>query len=118
MYEVRSLDGMWNVGDFRGSLGGAPYQGLYVVGYDRALSRYVTYWYDSMSSRPISAEGTWDDAHRTLTVRGKCVEPSGQEVDMTQITEIKGPNDVIFKVMKPGHDGTDALAMQIDYKRK
>jgi hypothetical protein len=121
-YNVRSLDKMWNVGDFTGDMMGTPFHGVGVLGYDHTTKQYVSYWYDSMASHQASSSGTYDAAKKTFTMKGKAPNMTGgsptEMVDQTEITEVKDNDTVLFKMVQAGPDKKDVTVMSIEYKRK
>jgi len=68
--------GLWLTSDFRGEFDGQKFQGRGVDGYDPEKKKYVSVWVDSMSTRPMLLEGTYDKEKKTMTMTG---DPEGKE---------------------------------------
>ena len=77
--ENRMLGGMWLVGHFKGEIMGAPFEGSGQFGWNEKTKKYVSSWVDSMSPNPMSMEGTWDEATKTMTMTGLTEDPSGHQ---------------------------------------
>ncbi|MES3038275.1 MAG: DUF1579 domain-containing protein, partial [Bdellovibrionota bacterium] len=54
------LGGRWLQQEFKGSAMGQPFQGIGMIGYDNVKQKYVTNWYDSMSTGTLTTEGEFD----------------------------------------------------------
>jgi hypothetical protein len=118
-YNVRSLDKMWNAGDYTGDMMGTPFHTLTVIGYDQSAKQYVKYWYDPMMSHQQSSTGTYDAAKKTFTFKGKRASMSGGGlVEMTETVEVKDNDTVSIKLSGPGADGKETTMITIEYKRK
>src|SRR5947209_19702194 len=56
------LGGLWLVGSLESDLGGQKFYGKSLDTYDAAKKKYVSLWFDSMSTTPLAMEGTYDTA--------------------------------------------------------
>src|SRR5262245_59333625 len=65
------LGGLWLISEFRGELFGQPFQGRGADGYDPEKKKYVSVWVDSMTTRPVLFEGTYDKEKKTMTMNGE-----------------------------------------------
>lgn len=61
------LGGLWLVGDMDSDLGGQKFHGRSLDTYDAASKKYVSVWVDSMSTKPMHMEGTYDAKTKTMT---------------------------------------------------
>ena len=64
------LGGMWLVGALESELFGQKFSGKSLDSYDSAKNKYVGIWVDSMSTAPVTMEGTYDKAKKELTMTG------------------------------------------------
>ena len=111
--------GMWITSDFDSDLGGIPYQGHGVDGYDQMKKKYTGYWFDSMTSAPMSFEGNFDADHKVLTMTGSSPGPDGKPQKFRTTTELQGPDRMTFKMfMATAADGKENLAFSIEYTRQ
>jgi Protein of unknown function (DUF1579) len=109
------VGGAWLVGDFEGDFGGTKFNGKGLDSYDANKKKYVSVWVDSMSTAPMTMEGSFDAATKTMTMSGQGTGPDGKAIKMKMVTQFKD-EDTILSSMYPG-DEKDAM-FQITYKRK
>ena len=111
--------GMWIASDFESELGGVPYQGHGMDGYDQLKKKFIGYWFDSMTSAPMTFEGDFDADHKVLTMTGTSPGPDGKPLKFRTTTETKGPDQMTFKMfMASTADGKEELAFTIEYTRR
>lgn len=111
--------GMWIASDFECDLGGVPFQGHGMDGYDQLKKKYVGYWFDSMTSAPMTMEGNFDADHKVLTMTGTSPGPDGKPQKFRTTTETKGPDQMTFKMfMASPSNGKEELAFTIEYTRR
>jgi hypothetical protein len=105
-------NGLWLTSDFRTKFGDQPFQGKGFDSYDPASKKYKTVWIDSMSTKPMFMEGTFDPATKTLTQSGMGTGPEGKEVMHKMVTTITDKDNMTAKMWMG-----DAEAFTITYKR-
>ena len=111
--------GMWIANDFESELGGVPYQGHGMDGYDQLKKKYIGHWFDSMTSAPMAFEGNFDTDHKVLTMTGTSSGPDGKPQKFRTTTEMKGADQMTFQMFMAGaSDGKEALAFTIEYTRR
>ena len=111
--------GMWIASDFESDLGGVPYQGRGMDGYDQLKKKYIGHWFDSMTSAPMTFEGNFDADHKVLTMTGTSPGPDGKPVKFRSTTEMKGPDLMTFQMfMADASNGKEVLAFTIEYTRR
>ena len=108
--------GVWLWTNFQGSMGGKPFEGHGILGYDTKAKKYVGIWIDSMSATAAVTNGTFNDATKSLSLAGECTCPVGKPMTMTETLTWKG-DDTKVAQMKFTTEGQTST-MQIDYKRK
>jgi hypothetical protein len=109
------LGGLWLVSTFEGELGGGKFSGRGMDSYDPAKKKYVAVWCDSWSTSPMTMEGTYDAAKKTLTMEGEGPGMDGKPTKYKSVSEWKDDDTVLFTMYMGG--GTDA-GFTITYKRK
>jgi len=72
------LGGLWLVGSLASDLGGQQYYGKGLDTYDAKKKKYVGVWFDSMSTTPMTMEGSYDKTKKTLTMVGESPGPDGK----------------------------------------
>lgn len=108
----------WIVSDFQGELAGSKFHGSSQMGYDPKGKKYIGSWIDSASPYPMSMEGTYDGAGKTLTVVGVGKDPNGGETRMKLVT-VYTDNDHRTTTMFLGGPGdTWTRLMEFLYQRR
>lgn len=110
--------GMWLESDFEGDLGGIPFQGHGLDGYDQTKKKHVSIWVDSMSSAPMQLEGDYNEASKTLTMTGESTGPDGSPHKVKTVTETKDKDHFTFKMFMVQADGSEQLMFTIEYTRR
>jgi hypothetical protein len=110
--------GMWIQSDFEGDLGGMKFQGHGLDGYNQTKKKYVSVWFDSMSSAPLQFEGDYDPKTKLLVMTGESTTPDGRREKFKNTTETKDKDHFTFKMYMIQPDGTEQLAFTIEYTRR
>ncbi len=110
--------GMWIESDFEGDLGGIAFKGHGLDGYDLQKKQYVSVWFDSMSSTPMTSVGTYDAEKKILKMTGTSTGPDGQPAKHSMTSEMKDADHMTFKMSMVGADGKEQPAFTIEYTRK
>ena len=114
------FNGLYQESTHSGNMMGAPFNGKSTLGYDNHRKEFVSTWIDNMGSGIMVMKGTWDEATKTMNLKGTVVDPGTKEdcnvretfkiVDAnTQEMEMFGPDPTTGKEMK---------TMQIIFRRK
>jgi hypothetical protein len=110
--------GLWLITDFKGEFMGMPFEGHGVEGYDSEKKKYVQVWVDPMSSSLDVMEGTYDEATKSFTFKGKGKNPeTGQTMEYRMKTVIESRDKHVFAMEMAAPDGTTE-AFKIEYTRK
>ncbi|MBM3879552.1 MAG: DUF1579 domain-containing protein [Verrucomicrobia bacterium] len=110
--------GLWLSSDFRGEFAGQKFQGRGLDGYDPAKQKYVSVWVDSMSTQLMLFEGTYDDAKKTLSMKGDGPGPDGTPAKYRNETRFVDDDHLTFTMYLVGADGAETKMMTIEYVRK
>lgn len=113
-----ACNGMWVVSEFEGDLGGIPFKGHGIDGYDATKKKYTGIWVDSMSTAPLIMEGNFDAAGKVLTMSGTSVGPDGQPQKFRTTTEKSGNDKMTFKMYMGKPEGKEEHAFTVEYTRK
>ncbi len=117
MWKV-GLRGLWLLEHFKSEDGGASFEGHGGSTYDPAKKKYVGVWIDSMSTSPMTFEGTYDKAKKKMTSVSKIDGPDGKPMKMTMRSQMTDNDNITFTMSAPGPDGKDFEMMKITYKRR
>lgn len=109
------LGGLWLVGSLESDLGGQKFYGKGLDTYDAGKKKYVSVWFDSMSVAPMTLEGTYDAAKKTMTLTGDGPGPDGKPAKWRSVTEM--PNDDTMEMKMYVGDAKDPM-FTVSYKRK
>jgi hypothetical protein len=109
------LGGLWLVGAMEAELGGMKFQGRGMDTYDAGKKKYISVWFDSMSTHPMVMEGTYDKEKKSLTMTGDGPGPDGKPAKWKSVSEMPDDDTVNFR-MYVG-DAKEPM-FTIVYKRK
>lgn len=83
------MNGLYQESVHKGNFEGMPFHGVGTTGYDNIKKVFVSSWIDNMGSGIMHMEGPWDAATKTITMKGKGVDPmTGKEIEMRQTLKI------------------------------
>jgi hypothetical protein len=102
-----------------GDMGGQPFQGQGLWGFDNLRGKFFTTWIDSMSTGFWLSYGSYDAAKKTYTYHGDMPDPMqpSKTTKVRQVVHVVDDNHYTFEWHEM-HDGKEAKTMQIDYTRK
>jgi hypothetical protein len=100
-----------------GTMMGMPFNGVSQTGYDNLRKVLWSTWMDNMSSGLVYMEGTWDDATKSMNLKGKMTDPeTGMQMDMREVMKIVDDNTQMMEQYLT-HDGKENKSMDITFKR-
>ena len=113
------MGGHYQLSTNKGNFNGMPFEGISTLGYDNAKKVFVNTWIDNMGSGIMYLEGPWDAATKTITLKGKCVDPmTGKDIEVRQTMKmIDDKNQLIEMYMIPAN-GKEYKSMEIKYTKK
>ncbi len=109
------LGGLWLVGSMASDLAGQKFYGKSLDTYDAGKKKYVGVWFDSMSTTPMTMEGGYDPAKKTLTMVGRGPGMDGKVTTWRSVSEMPD-NDKVEMSMYVG-DAKDPM-FTLTYKRR
>lgn len=97
---------------------GMEFEGHNLTGYDNAKKTFVSSWVDNMGTGIMNMEGKWDDATKSITFYGTCVNPvTGKDMKIKQvITFVDNDHETMEMYMDEG--GKEFKNMEIKSTRK
>jgi len=106
--------------NFKGQMMGQPFEGTGTTGYDNTKKVFTNSWMDNMSTTPMMLEGTWDDAAKSITSKGKMIcAANGKEIEMKEVYKIVDDNTHVMEMYGPDpKTGKEYKSMEIKYTRK
>lgn len=113
-----ALNGLWLLEEFRGEVTGSQFEGRGATSFDPSKKKFVNVWVDSMSTRPIVSEGTYDKATKTMTMHGEMPLPDGSSMKVKFATVTKDADTKVFTITTTGEGNQEIEMLQITYKRR
>ena len=112
------MGGRYQISNHTGNMMGQPFEGMSTIAFDNAKKVFISTWIDNMGTGLMTAEGPWDEATKSITMKGKAIEPAtGKEMDVKEIFKIIDDNTQTMEMYDPAPDGTEFKTMEITYKR-
>jgi hypothetical protein len=112
------LGGRYQEGTFTGDMMGMPFEGRAIVGYDNAMKVFHSSWVDNMGTGVMNMEGVYDPNTKTLTSKGKMVDPgTGKELDVREVITFIDDNNQKMEMFCT-KNGKETKNMEIVSKRK
>jgi hypothetical protein len=114
------LGGRYHQGMHHGNFNGMPFEGISTWAYDNAKKVFLTTWIDNMGTGIMTMEGTWDDASKTFSFKGKGVDPvSGNDMDCRQTMKMDDDTHMTMEMfMTPAPGAPEMKNMEIKYTKK
>ncbi len=112
------LDGRFLQQENDGSMHGKPYAGIWTVGYDNLLKRYVSTWIATMGTGIFMMDGTASEDGKTITFTGQHAEVGGGHMTHRAIWKIINKDAKEFIMYGTHHGGKEMKMMEILYTRK
>lgn len=79
------MGGRFQQATYKGTMLGQPFEGSRLLGYDNLRKVFTNSWVDNMSTAVMYMEGTYDEASKTISLKGKNTNPETRRLcDMRQ----------------------------------
>ena len=113
------LNGLYQESVHKGTIMGMPFEGHGTVGYDNAKKVFVSSWIDNMGSGIMYTEGSWDNASKSVIMKGKSTDPlTGKDSDVKEVIKFPDDNTQTMEMYGTGPDGKETKWMEIKFTRK
>lgn len=113
------LGGRYQESKHSGDFNGMPFEGVSTTGYDNAKKVFISTWIDNMGTGIMTLEGPWDEATKSIMLKGKSIDPmSGKEMDVRETFKIIDDNNQVMEMFAIGPDGNEFKTMEIKFSRK
>lgn len=112
------LDGRFLQQEITGSMHGRPHTGIWTIGYDNLLKRYISTWIDTMSTQIFIMDGTASADVKAITLTGQHAEVGGGHMTHRAIWKILDSNTQEFIMYGTYHGGQEMKMMEVLYTRK
>ncbi len=112
------LGGRYQYSSHKGSMFGLPFEGVSIMAYDNAKKIFKTTWIDNFGTGVMNMEGTWDNAAKTINLKGTAVDPmTGKDNDVRETFKIIDDRNQILEMFMT-MDGKEFKTMEIVYTKK
>jgi hypothetical protein len=113
------LDGRILHEEYEGTVGGQPFKGLGMTGFDAHKKKYTSVWADSMTNSIAISEGMYDEKTKTYHHTGEDVDPyTGKKLKTRDELQIVGPNEQLLTMYRQPAGGKEFKMLEIRYVRK
>jgi hypothetical protein len=114
-----ALGGRYVTGKFTGTMMGQPFEGMSIMGYDNAKKVFTSTWVDNMGTGLVQMTGTYDEATKTLNMKGHQTDPmTGKDSDMREEMKMIDDNSYTMAMYGAGMDGKEMKFMEGTFKKK
>jgi Protein of unknown function (DUF1579) len=114
-----ALGGRYVIGKFNSTMMGQPFEGMSTMGYDNAKKMFTSTWVDNMGTGIVHLSGTYDEATKTLNLKGHQTDPmTGKDSDMREEMKMIDDNSYTMAMYGAGMDGKEMKFMEGTFKRK
>jgi hypothetical protein len=114
-----SLGGRYVIGKFSSTMMGQPMEGMSTMGYDNAKKMFTSTWVDNMGTGIVHMSGTYDEATKTLNLKGHQTDPmTGKDSDIREEMKMIDDNTYSMTMYGTGMDGKEMKFMEGTFKRK
>lgn len=100
---------------------GNPVEGMGTLAFDNLKKVFISTYIDNVGTGLMKMEGTWDEAAKSMTLKGNCVDPASglaKETEITQVFKVINKNTHFVEMFGPDADGKPFKMMEINYRRK
>lgn len=113
------MNGLYQQGTHTGNMMGMPFNGMGTLAYDIHKKEFINTWIDNMGSGIMVMKGPWDEATKTITLKGKMTDPgTTNDVDVKEKFIIVDDNTQEMKMYAMMPDGKEFQTMNIKFTRK
>jgi hypothetical protein len=106
--------------DASGSMGGMPFHGMGITGYDNVKNEYVSFWIDEMATSFMITSGKSDPTGKIITMSGSYADPMANmaQTKFKTITRIIDNNQHVYEMYNTGSDGKEFKSLELTYTRQ
>jgi hypothetical protein len=114
------LNGLFVASEYKGEMGGMPFEGRGFDGYSKEKKKYFSLWADQMGSTPMILWGTADATGKTITYDGDVYDcgPMGQMTPRIKITQDDADHTTFEFWAKMNNDPEYGKMMEGKYTRR
>lgn len=112
------MGGRYTQSVHKGTFEGQPYEGVSTLGYNNAEKQFENTYIDNMGTGIMVLKGTWDEASKTMTLKGQQSDPAtGKPMEMREVLKIVDDNTQVMEMYQT-QNGQEYKSMEIKFTRK
>jgi hypothetical protein len=112
------FDGRYLQQEYAGEMMGDTFTGTNLLGYDNHAKRYVSIWFDSMSTGIYYFEGTASADGKTITQMSSYDDPVRGPTVWRSVTKIVDDNTMEYEMFLTSKGGKEEKMMEMTVTRK
>lgn len=113
------LNGLYQQSTHTGMMMGMPFNGMSTTAYDIHKKEFINTWIDNMGSGIMVLKGPWDEATKTMNLKGKATDPGTTgDMDVRETLKIIDENTQEMEMFSMMPDGKEFKTMNIRFTRK
>ena len=116
--QINKLNGRWLLSDLEANLGGRPFVGHGINGFDSTKGKFVGVWVDSMRTYLTPVEGSYDSSGKKFTTTSMERDAKGQSLPVTSVTETIDNNTEVMTLVATSDNGEKYTRIKITYSRR
>jgi Protein of unknown function (DUF1579) len=114
-----AIGGRYVMGKYISKMMGQPFEGMSTMGYDNAKKMFTSTWVDNMGTGIIHMSGTYDEATKTLNLKGHQTDPmTGKDSNIREEMKMIDDNTYSLTMYGDGMDGKEMKFMEGTFKKK
>jgi len=111
------MGGRFQQSTHTGTMMGKPFEGQGTLAWDNARKMVINTWIDNMGTGIMYMEGTWDEASKSATLKGKMTDPAtSKEMDVKEIFTVVNDNTQKLEMFMT-QEGQEFKTMEIMFTR-
>lgn len=113
------MDGRYQQSTHTGSFDGMPFNGMSWIAFDNAKKVFISTWIDNMGTGIMIGEGPWDEATKSITIKGKMVDPTtGKDCAFREVFRIVDKDNQVMEMYSTDPvSGKEFKSMEVRYTR-
>jgi hypothetical protein len=112
------LGGRYSESRYTANMMGMAFEGIGTLAYDNHRKVFINSWVDNMGTGITLLEGKWDDATKSLELKGTVIDPvTGKDCHMRQVTTWKDKDHQVMEMYRTT-GGKEIKEMEIALTRK
>lgn len=112
------MGGRYQESTVKGKMMGMDFEGRSLMGYDNAKKKFVCTWIDNMGTGIMTTEGTYNEADKTLDMKGTMTDPStGKGTNVRQVYHMTDEKTQVME-MYCDMNGKESKTMEITLTKK